>query len=262
MVSILYMDRGQADLWRPTRMAPAGADADPEGGDIPILHGEPVIAMTWPGSGIKADHRYSATPCPMGVIRNVAKETVIPPCPPVSRKPLHMRDIRMAGYQRDDGLFDIEGQLVDRKAADFQIRNGPLIPANAAIHDMRIRLTIDLDYVVRAVAAASVAVPFPVCPRAADGLQALVGANVGGGWGRLVRSRLTGVRGCTHLIELLIALGTVAFQTLVPLRRAYPVPCDESGKPRQIDSCLAYAGDGDVVAVTWPRFSTRARTQE
>ena len=40
----------------------------------------------------------------------------MPLSPPVSRSPVHTRRIECRSYRRDDGLFDIEGHLTDRKS--------------------------------------------------------------------------------------------------------------------------------------------------
>ena len=68
---------------------------------------------------------------------------------PAPRKHLHTRTIKCEGYERDDGLFDIEAQIVDQKtyAVDEPIR-GPR-PAGAPVHDMQLRLTLDRDMTVR-----------------------------------------------------------------------------------------------------------------
>ena len=45
------------------------------------------------------------------------------PLPPtVEREPLHLRSIELRGYKRADGLYDIEGHLVDTKPFDFKLR--------------------------------------------------------------------------------------------------------------------------------------------
>ena len=38
---------------------------------------------------------------------------------PVPRQLLHRRIVQCTGYRREDGLWDIEGQLVDTKAYSF-----------------------------------------------------------------------------------------------------------------------------------------------
>ena len=55
----------------------------------------------------------------------------------------------MRGFAREDGLFDIEGHLTDRKPFDFQVTVGPLRAAGEPVHEMWVRLTIDSDLVVR-----------------------------------------------------------------------------------------------------------------
>ena len=41
---------------------------------------------------------------------------------PAAREPLHRRQIDITGYIRDDGLWDIEGHLLDTKAYDTDSR--------------------------------------------------------------------------------------------------------------------------------------------
>ena len=42
---------------------------------------------------------------------------------PVAREPIHTRRIECRGYRRADGLWDIEGHLVDTKAYAFMNRH-------------------------------------------------------------------------------------------------------------------------------------------
>ncbi len=39
--------------------------------------------------------------------------------PPVDREPIHTRRIECTGYRRTDGLWDVEGHLVDTKSYEF-----------------------------------------------------------------------------------------------------------------------------------------------
>ena len=49
------------------------------------------------------------------------------PLPPAApRKNMHTRDIQCCGYERADGLWDIEGHLVDTKS--FPARHRPRAP--------------------------------------------------------------------------------------------------------------------------------------
>ena len=65
------------------------------------------------------------------------------PLPPtVEREHLHTRSIEIRGYKRADGLYDIEGHLVDTKPFDFKLAAG-MRPSGQPIHDMWLRITVD-----------------------------------------------------------------------------------------------------------------------
>jgi hypothetical protein len=80
-----------------------------------------------------------------------------------------------------------------------------------------------------------------------------------------VRELLGGTAGCTHLVELLGPVATTAFQTIFPYRdrqRRGEGSADHGAaersrrKPRLIDTCHAFASDGEVVKHYWPEFYT------
>jgi hypothetical protein len=171
------------------------------------------------------------------------------------REELHFRNIEMRGYRRADGLYEIEGRVVDRKPFDFTPPSGGrLIPANHAIHDMGVRLVIDDDMLVHDAIAFTAASPYPVCPEAGASLAAVRGLRIVAGWSSEVKRLLGGSRSCTHLMELLIPLGTAAFQSLVSVRRARPEVLRASGRPAKIDSCYAYGSQRELVRQHWPQF--------
>ena len=174
----------------------------------------------------------------------------------VTREELHFRRIDMRGYRRDDGMYEVEGRVVDTKPRDFSPGNGTgrVVPAGEPIHDMGVRLVFDADMVIHAVETFMDATPFPVCLGGRQALQSLKGVRIGGGWSREVRSRLGGAASCTHIMEILIPLATTAFQTMSTERRGRPEPLDAQGRPRKIDSCYAYAAHTDVIQRRWPQF--------
>lgn len=175
--------------------------------------------------------------------------------PPVPREELHLRRIELRGYRREDGLFEIEGRVVDTKSHPMRLKSVDVtVPAGAAMHDMSVRLVLDEDLLVHDVVACSDAFPYPVCPEATASLAQLKGQRIGAGFSRFVRERLSGAQSCTHLMELLAPIATTAFQTLSPVRNSRPERLDKAGKPVKIDSCHAYAATGDIVRRHWPEF--------
>ena len=43
--------------------------------------------------------------------------------PPAARTPLHKRRLTIDGFEREDGLYDIEGRIVDTKPYRFKNRD-------------------------------------------------------------------------------------------------------------------------------------------
>jgi hypothetical protein len=172
------------------------------------------------------------------------------------RERLHTRRYEFNGFRRADGLWDIEGRMTDTKSYGFENDFRGRIEPEEPLHDMRIRLTLDDDFVVRDIEAATDAGPFAACPEVAPNYERMIGAKIASGWRKTIRERVGGTAGCTHLVEMLDAMATVAFQTLYPARQAK----DEEGPPGRrgslVDTCYALRSDGPVVKKEWPEFYT------
>lgn len=173
---------------------------------------------------------------------------------PIARRELHHRVIDMCAYEREDGLFDVESHLVDRKPFAFERFAAPApTPAGHALHDLWLRVTVDRDFVVRNIEAASHVTPFDICKQAEGTLAVLVGERIGKGWSQVVKERLRGAKGCTHLMEMLIPLATTALQgirVLVSERNIDAV--NAKGEPVRIDTCFAYGRERELVRRLWP----------
>ena len=173
---------------------------------------------------------------------------------PDARDHVHTRDIRCHGYRRDDGLWDIEAQMVDTKAYSFDNEDRGTINSGEPIHDMWLRLTVDDDLTVHGAEAATDAAPFNMCGDIAPAFAALKGLTIGPGWRKAVHQRLGGTKGCTHLIDLLSGpLAVVAFQTVRP-PRSEPGETSAKKKPSVLDTCHALAAGSPVVKRRWPDF--------
>jgi len=176
------------------------------------------------------------------------------------RVPLHNRRIEMQGWRRSDGLWDIEGELLDVKNYDYVTSEGSPHQAGAPLHHMKIRLTVDATMTVRAIAVAMPATPFPECHGGAAPLQSLVGASLARGWRKAIDAAAGGIGGCTHLRELLPAMATTAFQTIthdvVMQRRARGEDPHASDKPpASFGQCIAWDFDGPVMKRVAPKFA-------
>lgn len=202
-----------------------------------------------------SDNRHrcrQARAAPPATVRRSAQPH--PPMPlspsPVPRRRLHQRSITYEGFRRDDGLFDIEAHLLDAKDHDFELMTGTR-PAREAVHDMWARVTIDGHFVIHAIEVRTEAMPYPeACDRIEPSYAKLVGANLVRGFRKRLHDDMGGVRGCTHVTELLASLPSAAVQTFAGLRRE-----DEGDeKPFQLDHCHALETTTETVRRYYPRW--------
>jgi hypothetical protein len=189
----------------------------------------------------------------------------MPLSPPVAREHIHTRVVECRGFRREDGLWDIEGRITDVKTYAFGNHFRGEIPAGTPVHDMRLRLTVDDRLTIHEVEAVTEASPYEVCPNVAPNFARLKGLRIRPGFQAEVRSRLGGTEGCTHLVELLVPVATTAYQTVFPYReRQRREQQKAEGKPRErpsrrpplLDTCHAFASDGELVKRYWPDFYT------
>jgi hypothetical protein len=197
---------------------------------------------------------------------------------PAPREHLHTRTVTCQGFLRQDGLWDIEGRIVDAKTYAFENEWRGKVGAGTPVHEMWIRLTVDDRMEIKEVAAATDHSPFQICPGILPNFQRLLGVRIGHGFTREVRSRLGGRQGCTHIVEMLQQVATVAFQTMVAERSkslrkrqaaesapAEPAAAPAAGDkpadgprrpPLVIDTCHAWSSDGPLVQRYMPEHFT------
>jgi len=169
--------------------------------------------------------------------------------PSARREALHRRTIEIRGYRRADGLYDIEGHLLDRKDIDFKLAAG-MRRAGEPIHSMWLRITVDRTLTIVAAEAFTEAMPYAgECDKITPDYAKLVGVAIRPGYHQRVRELFGGVRGCTHITELAGALATAAFQTFAGQGLA-----DPAKKPFPLDQCHALESTQPAVAKYYPQW--------
>ena len=179
---------------------------------------------------------------------------------PVPRQTRHIRRVTYQGYEREDGLWDMEAELHDSKAHDMpSFRHQGVRLAGDPIHHMWLRVTIDRKLVVHAIEAAMDAHPLQDCPQARPALQGMVGACMARGWRQAIAQHMGGVASFTHLRELLRNMDTAAFQTLPAAFGGG----DPDTPPRHLGQCTGWDFEGNGVKEYFPQFYGRgeANTQ-
>ncbi|HPQ95385.1 MAG: DUF2889 domain-containing protein [Thiothrix sp.] len=187
----------------------------------------------------------------------------MPLSPPQARQLIHTRTVTCQGYEREDGLWDIEGHMVDTKSYSFPNRDrGGRIQAGEPLHGMRIRLTIDTDLLIHAAEQSTDFAPHAYCHEVPHFVHGLVGQRIGPGWTQRCKNLMGGSSGCTHITELLGPMATTAYQTLVKVHfrkttqpetaPAATTETDSNRKPRFIGSCHALQESSPVVRDHYP----------
>jgi hypothetical protein len=187
----------------------------------------------------------------------------LPPAGP--RALLHTRQVHCTGWERDDGLWEVEGRLSDVRTHDQDdMRGNAARKAGEPIHLMALRITLDDSFTIVAAEAVTRQSPYADCPRVNDGYARLVGLRIEAGFNHAVKLRFRGAQGCTHLTELLGPMATTAFQAIRPAmerrREAHGLPPpDEGPKPLLLDTCHALRRGGAAAIVRWGRVGEGRR---
>lgn len=182
----------------------------------------------------------------------------------VKRAQIHTREVRCVGYEREDGLWDIEGRITDTKSYSFENHDRGVVAAGQPVHDMWVRFTVDDALEIHEAEAVTDSSPFSICPNITPRVEELVGLKISSGFTRAVREKLGGINGCTHILQLIIGpLATTAFQTIIPRKmHAAQAKSGDSSKnpsasqPRLLNTCHAFAADSPVVKRNWPEHYT------
>lgn len=169
----------------------------------------------------------------------------------ITREALHTRALKMEGFRRSDGLFEIEARLTDTKPFDFRpVSDDRVVQAGDLIHNMCVRIVFDENLLVHDVIAYTASAPYADCYGAPPTLKSLIGLRMVGGWTSEVRKRLSGAASCVHLAGLMVPMAATAFQTLAGWK------LKEAGRGLppvgMLNTCLAYANHGQIVRRHWP----------
>jgi hypothetical protein len=173
----------------------------------------------------------------------------------MQRELLHVRSIELNGFRREDGLYELEARLTDRKTYDSRRFPDAILPAGKPLHDMIVRMSFDEDLLIHEFTAAMEATPYDGCREAEPYFGALVGLRIEPGFLREANRRVAGVKGCTHVRELLQQMATTAYQTVVGVRlQKQNAQEAQATRPKLLDTCTGYRADGDWVRIRWPEF--------
>jgi hypothetical protein len=184
------------------------------------------------------------------------------PPPTGERHLLHTRTVTCQGYERADGLWDVDGWMTDVKSYAFPNRDRGEVAVGEALHGMGIRITYDEHMKIHDAVAVTDFSPFRICPDITPAFKGLIGMRMTSGFTKAVREKFGGVNGCTHLVELMGPIATTAFQTIAGKRFAKidaQARRELKTKPPLIDTCHAWDARGPIVERELPQFHVKTK---
>ncbi len=165
---------------------------------------------------------------------------------------LHSRVIDIATYEcaGEEERIVVEGTLRDERCQETYVPNGEKFP-RGVIHHMAVRLLVNCStFVIEEIEVDLLHVPREICRETRDCLAPLKGMRIAKGFTAKVKSMVGGVHGCTHLVELLLAMAPAVIQGYAAYRtRKPPAPDADHSKMylRLVNTCHVWREDGPIV---------------
>ena len=169
-----------------------------------------------------------------------------------TKSKIHTRDIQLATYPHTDSRVIVHGVLKDRRYTKvFDITGEVNEPG--ILHHLDVTLLIKPDpLMIEDAQAQMIHVPLPECTTTLDTVEKLKGLEIKAGFSKKIRDIMGGKKGCSHLCNLIIAMGQEIVQGWLAhdRRKKPPVPKDLDSlreKNFLIDSCRMWTLQGPKV---------------
>ena len=137
---------------------------------------------------------------------------------------LHTRNIKVTTYDCDEQRIIVEGYLKDDRFQESYSMTGEKFPSGV-IHHMAIRLMVNCsNLLIEDIDVDLISVPREVCRETIDCLTPIKGLTITKGFTAKVKKMAGGKKGCTHLVELILAMAPAATRPMVSLALLRPPP--------------------------------------
>jgi hypothetical protein len=169
---------------------------------------------------------------------------------PSKGKKLHTRKIEVSTHEYDGQRIIVEGFLKDARFQDSHTINGETFP-DGVIHHMIIRLLVNCSsLLIEDVDVDLLSVPRDECRETINCLAPVKGLTITKGFTSKVKKLVGGEKGCTHLVELLLAMAPAAIQGFAAYQSQKPSPPDPA-HTRMIyhfllNTCHVWREDGPI----------------
>ena len=166
--------------------------------------------------------------------------------------PIHERRLDFRTYPLEDDRLIVEGWLKDEQLVPGYHWDGTSRP-KGIVHWMCVRMLISgWPPTILDVEAEMPRIPHEQCPTTLDSVKRMIGISIAHGYSEEIHKRLGGVKGCTHLTHLILAMGTVALHgywtNKSRERRPIPRSLDEFPEiSALVNSCALWSEGGPIM---------------
>lgn len=166
-------------------------------------------------------------------------------------KKIHTRNIEPTTYDYDGQRIIVEGFLKDDRFQESSLVTGEKYPSGV-IHHMSIRLLVNCsNLVIEDIDVDLISVPREVCRETLECLAPVRGMIITRGFTAKVKKIAGGKRGCTHLVELLLAMAPAAIQGFAAYQVQKPSGPDKEHlnmmKMYLVNTCYVWREDGPLI---------------
>ena len=163
-------------------------------------------------------------------------------------KKIHTRNIEVTTYDYDGQRIIVEGILKDDRFHESYMMTGEKLPSGI-IHHMSIRLLVNCsNLLIEDVDVELISIPMEACRETIGCLAPIKGLIITRGFTAKVKKMAGGKKGCTHLMELLLAMAPAAIQGYASYQSMKPTVFDPDRAKMIlqyfINTCRAWREDG------------------
>jgi hypothetical protein len=170
----------------------------------------------------------------------------------IRQAPVHERRLTFKTYPLEHDRVIVEGWLRDERLVTGFHWNGQSRPPGV-VHWMCVRLLVGgWPLSILDAEAEMPGVPHELCPTTLESVKKVINIDIVSGYNNKVKRRLGGVKGCAHLMHLILAMGPAALHGYWAQRsrkhRPVPRSMDEvPGLSLLINSCRLWKEDGPMM---------------
>ncbi len=170
----------------------------------------------------------------------------------IPEAPVHERRMEFRSYAVENDRLILEGWLKDDRFVQRYQMDGSISPPGK-VHRICVRLLLGgWPLSILDAEAEMPVVPHDECPVAQDTVKEIIGLTITHGYGDRVIERLGGVKGCAHMVQLIIAMGNPALQGYWSQMLQQPIQLPDSLEDMPelkyvIESCMLWKKDGPMI---------------